>query len=301
MKRRPLLLLLSGGLGLAVIVGLFQLTRPRAASKAPDLAPIVRAPEAVAALGQLEPAGDVRKLAAPMSGFGGTPRVAELLVKEGDAIQSGQVLARFDNRRQIQADLDVVDARLRTLKAEIRLQRREVQRYTQAASVGAAALVLLDEKRDELLRFEGQFQEAQAERRKLLADLADSELRSPIDGLVLRVNTRVGERPGNEGLIEVGASQRMEALIEVYESDVNRIRLDQPVTLTSENGGLKGTLQGRVIRISPQVRQRQVLSTDPTGDADARVVEVRVKLDSESASRVKSLAGMKVIARFTAQ
>jgi len=53
-----------------------------------------------------------------------------------------------------------------------------------------------------------------------------------------------------------------------------------------------------VLRISPQVRQRRVLSTDPTGDADARVVEVRVRLAPESAARVSRLAGMKVIARF---
>ena len=50
--------------------------------------------------------------------------------------------------------------------------------------------------------------------------------------------------------------------------------------------------------ISPQVRQRRVLSTDPTGDADSRVVEVRVKLDNASAKKVSHLTGMKVIARF---
>ena len=50
--------------------------------------------------------------------------------------------------------------------------------------------------------------------------------------------------------------------------------------------------------ISPQVRQRRVLSTDPTGDADARVVEVRVKLDQSSVEQVSRLTGMKVIARF---
>jgi HlyD family secretion protein len=41
-----------------------------------------------------------------------------------------------------------------------------------------------------------------------------------------------------------------------------------------------------------------VLSTDPTGDADSRVVEVRVKLDYASAKKVSHLTGMKVIARF---
>ena len=299
--RRPALLLLTGGLGLAVGLGLLQLTRRQAAVQPQVPSPVVRAPEAVAALGQLSPAGDVRRLAAPISGFGGTPRVAELLVSEGESLQKGQVLARFDNRPQIQADLAGVQARLRTLTAEIKLQVREVQRYAKAAQVGAAALVLLDEKRDELLRLQGEQQQAEAEKRKLMADLANSELRSPLDGVVLRIHTREGERPGVDGVIEVGASQAMEALVEVYESDINRVRVGQPVALISENGGFKGTLSGSVLAISPQVRQRQVLSTDPTGDADARIVEVRVKLDPQSAQRVRSLAGMKVIARFSAQ
>jgi len=90
-------------------------------------------------------------------------------------------------------------------------------------------------------------------------------------------------------------------LIEVYESDINRIAVGDPVTLVSENGGFDGSLRGRVERISPQVRQREVLSTNPTGDADARIVEVQVTLDRASASRVARLAGLKVIARFQGQ
>ena len=65
-----------------------------------------------------------------------------------------------------------------------------------------------------------------------------------------------------------------------------------------EYGGFSGRLTREVVRISPQVRQRRVLSTDPTGDADARIVEVRVRLSPESAAKVSRLAGMKVIARF---
>ena len=76
------------------------------------------------------------------------------------------------------------------------------------------------------------------------------------------------------------------------------MKLGQSVKLVSENGGFSGSLQARVIRISPQVRQRAVLSTDPTGDADARVVEVRLALDSADANKVRDLAGLKVIARF---
>lgn len=126
----------------------------------------------------------------------------------------------------------------------------------------------------------------------------NTELRAPIDGTVLRIQARPGERPGDEGILELGNSERMEAVVEVYESDIGRVRLGQSVRLTSENGGFDGTLTGQVSRISPQVRQRELLSTDPTGDADARIVEVRVRLDPEDARRVQDLTGLKVIAKL---
>ena len=90
----------------------------------------------------------------------------------------------------------------------------------------------------------------------------------------------------------------MQALIEVYESDIDRVFINQNVQLTSENGGFEEVLLGKVIRISPQVKQRKVLSTDPTGDADARIIEVLVELNQESIDLVKGFSGMKVIARF---
>ncbi len=259
---------------------------------------VVQPLRAVAALGQLEPAGEVRRLAAPLSSFGGTPRVLLLRVREGDEVKKGQVLAVFDSRPRILAELDVIKARIATIEIEIVMKQKEVSRYQEAASQGAASMVLLEEKQNQLQSLKGLLQQSLAESRGLEVDLEDSELKTPIDGVVLRIHTQEGERSGNEGVLEVGANKIMEALIEVYESDVNRVQIGQKVELISENGGFRGKLFGHVQRISPQVRQRKVLSTDPTGDADARVVEVRVSLDAESASMVTQLTGMKVIARF---
>lgn len=289
----------AGTLSILVIAGTIAfLQRPTTVVAQAPQAESPRPPEAVAALGRLRPLGEIRRLAAPVSGFGGTPRVSKLLVNEGDTVTRGQVLAVFDSRPQIEADLEALDAQIRTIETEIPLRRREVARYAEAAKVGAASMVILEEKQNALTLAERKRIELIAERRSLEADLVDSELRSPIDGTVLRLHTRVGERPSNDGVLEVGASQSMEALIEVYESDINRIAVGDPVTLVSENGGFEGRLTGRVERVSPQVRQRKVLSTNPTGDADARVVEVQVSLDRDSARRVSSLAGLKVIARF---
>ena len=288
-----------GVLGAAVVgAGVWITRRPAPDAPLAAAAPKVRAPEAVAALGQLKPAGEVRRLAAPVSGFGGTPRILALLVNEGDQIRKGQPLAIFDSRPQIEAEIAEVDAQIQSAAIEVELQQREVSRYAAAAKVGAAAMVAYEEKQDELRRFQREGVELIAKRRSLETDLAESELLSPVNGTVLKIHSRVGERPSSDGVMEVGASQSMEALVEVYESDINRISIGQPVTLTSENGGFQGTLEGRVERITPQVRQRQVLSTDPTGDADARIIEVDVVLSPESAQRVTQLSGLKVIARF---
>ena len=288
----------------AVAAGGWFLLRPKASElQSTPVVPVQTSPakaEAVAALGQLEPAGDIRSLAAPTAGIAGTPRIAALHVKEGAVIQRGEVLATFDHRQGLLADLEEINAKLRSLEQQIALQTVEVSRFQKAAEWGAAERVLVDNKREELIRMQGQRSEALASRKGLQTDLALSQLISPIDGLVLEIHSREGERPGSDGVMDVGASQKMEAKIEVYESDVARIQLGQIVRLTSENGGFKGNLNGQVIRISPQVEQRAVLSTDPTGDADARVVQVDVALDPADAKKVMRLAGLKVIARFQA-
>ncbi|WP_254967051.1 HlyD family efflux transporter periplasmic adaptor subunit [Cyanobium sp. CH-040] len=266
------------------------------ASPPPAAAP--NRPEPVAALGRLDPSGEVHQLAAPISGIGGSPRITRLLVQEGSRVQAGQLLAEFDTGPPLKAQRELLDARIANLRSRLAVQSRDIARYRELARNGAIPGTELDSRENDLLALRGLLQEAEAERRKITADLVLTELRAPIDGTVLRVHARLGERPGERGVLELGASERMEALIEVYESDVDRVRLEQPVLITSESGGFSGSLRGRVTRVSPQVRQREVLSTDPAKDADARIVEVRVALEPQDAQRVRDLTGLRVIARM---
>ena len=254
--------------------------------------------KAVAALGQLSPSGEIRQLAAPIGQFGSTPRITELLVTEGDFVKKGDILAIFENREKLIADLEKKKNLIDTIDLEISLKEDQIKRYEMALENNAYAFVQLSQRKDELLKLKKQKINITGDKKNIEIDLFNSKLRSPIDGFVLAIKTRVGERSKNEGILEIGSSQNMEALIEVYESDIDRVFISQNVDLTSENGGFKKTLKGKVIRISPQVKQRKVLSTDPTGDADSRIIEVLVKLDKESINLVKNYAGMKVIAKF---
>tara|TARA_B100000700_G_C15044982_1_gene857419 strand:+ start:2629 stop:3483 length:855 start_codon:yes stop_codon:yes gene_type:complete len=254
--------------------------------------------EGVAALGKLNPLGDVRKLAAPTSGKGGTPRIFKLLVEEGDYIVSNQILAIFDNRSKLEADLAVEIAKSNILTNQLNIQKRELIRYQALVSNKAVPVINLEEIEDEIVILKGKKEQILSSINAIKIDLEQTQLKSPINGVVLQILAREGERPDSSGVLKVGANQLMEALIEVYESDIDRVKTGQEVDLISENGGFKGSLKGKVSLISPQVRQRRVLSTDPTGDADSRVIEVRVKLDNVSAKMVSHLTGMKVIARF---
>ena len=50
---------------------------------------------AVAALGQLSPSGEIRQLAAPITQFGSSPRIVEILVKEGDFVKKRRCSCDF--------------------------------------------------------------------------------------------------------------------------------------------------------------------------------------------------------------
>ena len=260
-----------------------------------DFIPVI---DAVAALGQLSPAGEIRQLAAPITQFGSSPRLYQLLVKEGDFVKEGSVLAIFENRKKLVADLEKKNNLINTNNLEIALKEDQIKRYELAVEKSAYSLVQLSQRKDELLKLQKQKIINVGDKKNIEIDLFNSKLRSPIDGYILAINTRVGERSKNEGILDIGSSQNMEATIEVYESDINRVFISQNVELISENGGFTKTLKGEVIRISPQVKQRKVLSTDPTGDADARIIEVLVSLNDESIKLVINYTGMKVIAKF---
>ena len=77
---------------------------------------------AVAALGQLSPSGEIRQLAAPISQFGSSPRIIEILVKEGDFVKKGDILAIFENREKLISDLERNKNLINTINDEISLK-----------------------------------------------------------------------------------------------------------------------------------------------------------------------------------
>lgn len=133
---------------------------------------------------------------------------------------------------------------------------------------------------------------ARASLHKAQADLEQVYVRSPQAGVVLDVYTRAGETVGNDGIIELGHTQQMVAIAQVYQSDIGVVKPGQQATVTSS--ALPEALHGTVERIDAKVQQQEVVNTDPSSNIDARVVEVTIRLDEASSAIAQTWTNLQV-------
>ena len=306
--------LLLAGVTLAVLAtGLlaFRFLRPEGEEHAPDTPPVATVLQGegegeagdlpvtryVAALGYIEPRGQVRRLAGANNGPS-PARVAELLVQEGDTVTQGQRLAVFDGMPRLRAERQVLQAQTESLARQLELSRSEEKRYADLVATGAVSHDSLDQRRRTTERLAGDYAETRAQLQVVDADLRDGVLRAPMAGTVLEILTREGEQPSDSVVLELAQTEFMEVVAEVYETDIGQIRPGQQALITSEHGGFSGELSGQVREISRQVNRRDVFSSDPADAVDARVVEVRIALDPPASQRVRDLTRMQVLVRI---
>jgi HlyD family secretion protein len=127
---------------------------------------------------------------------------------------------------------------------------------------------------------------------KAQADLDLAYVRAPKDGQILKIYTFPGEVVRNEGIADMGQTDQMYVVAEIYETDVTQVRIGQQASITSEAFSEK--LQGKVTQIGLQVRKQGTFSTDPVADVDRRVVEVKIRLNPGEAKQVKGLTNLQV-------
>jgi HlyD family secretion protein len=227
----------------------------------------------VGALGRIEPQDGVRRVAGPARP---SAVVAELLVEEGKQVTAGEALAVLDAHaadaaRVARAEAELADARAAFARVDPLVRQR----------------VLAEALRDEERR---RVAVAEADLALARADWALDTVRAPVAGRVLDVHARAGERIGPAGLLELGRTDVMYAVAEVYETDVATVRVGQRAVVRS--AAFDPPLTGRVERVGLQVRRQVLLADDPTADVDARVVEVHVRLDD--GTRAAALSNLEV-------
>ena len=208
------------GLAVAALLGvgawLASSGRLASLAAAPAGPPPVSAPPAhgsgaIAALGRLEPKDGVRRIAGPAQMVA---VVGELLVDKRDRVQRGP-----GDRPPRRDGAPRGGAGPRRGPASQR-RRPSSTRHLELHKGN----VISDSKRDEL---QLALDVARADVQRAEAELERNRVRSPIDGQVIAVHARDGERVNGEGIVELGRTQEMYAIAEVYETDIGRVRLGQ--------------------------------------------------------------------------
>jgi multidrug resistance efflux pump len=217
-------------------------------------------PAAITALGRVAPKDGVLRLAGPSQS---SVVISKLLVDKGDHVEAGQVVAVLDNYAAASADL----ARVR---AELDHARSEFDRLDQLYRDKVVSLSERDNWRMRVNMLDAERQHAEVE-----LDLAN--VRAPIAGQVLEVHSRAGEKVGPDGILELAKTDQMYVIAEVYETDIDWVRVGQRATISSR--ALPQAVQGTVERIGLKVGKADVLGVDPVAQTDARVVEVEIRLD----------------------
>lgn len=130
------------------------------------------------------------------------------------------------------------------------------------------------------------------------ADLEEAQVRAPVAGQILRINTRVGEQVNTaQGIVELARTDEMYAVAEVPEIDIPRVAVGQRATIVSEYETFRGEIQGMVEHVSLRVgnpSEPDLSGNDPTTDQNSRVVLVTVRIDATDVSRVAALTDIQV-------
>jgi HlyD family secretion protein len=231
-------------------------------------------PSRVTALGRIEPKDGILRIAGPSRP---SVVIAKLLVEEGDRVQVGQPLAELDTVTSDEAAVAKARAELRNAEAELgRLRPLIAQRIVSQETLDTAQLHV---------------DTARADLAAVQSVLDQDVVRAPAAGQIVKIYARRGERVGPAGLAELAQTDEMFAVAEVYETDVGRVKPGQRATVRS-SAFAGGELAGKVDRIGMKIGKQDVLDTDPVAKTDARVVEVRVRLDD--AAKAAALSNLQV-------
>ncbi|MDX1353324.1 MAG: HlyD family efflux transporter periplasmic adaptor subunit [Thiomicrorhabdus sp.] len=169
--------------------------------------------------------------------------------KMGDSFRKGQILVRLDCR--------VYEAQLSKVQSEVKLadlKLKNAKKLNELRSIGALEVALS----------EAELEKARAEMQIARINAQRCYIKAPYDGKVVKVLVNEQERAGQEPLIEVIGTKRLQAEIIIPGKWVKNIKLNQKVNLSIDETG--------------ETVEAKVTGLNPTIDGVSQTLEVRAEL-----------------------
>jgi len=179
--------------------------------------------------------------------------VTEMLMAEGDRVKKGDIIARIED--------DDFRIALERAEAAYNLARAEYGRDKSIYDKGVIPTATLDSNRTRL-------QQARADYENAKLQLSRTEITSPMDGIIRRMDAKVGlQLSVGDPVAEILEVDRMKGVVGIPESDVTAVRGLENVDLTIQ------ALDDKIIR-----GKKHFLSPSP--NSTARLYNLELEIDN---------------------
>lgn len=280
------------GIGLAILVGgagIYAIRQNQTQAPPAEQTFVVPEIKTVTALGRLEPKGEVIKLSAPTSVQGN--RVDQLLVKEGDIVQAGQIIATMENRDRLQANLK--EAQQQVIVAQSKLA--QVQAGAKKGELVA--------KQADITRLQaemaGDMQTQQAEINRLEAQLAgetaaqtatikrlEAELKGQRNLLKATVNRTAAEKRNAQANVARYENLYKEGVISSQEVDTRRLSAE---TTTQQLIETQANQNRTIATLEQQINEAQANRTKLISTLQQQIKEAQANYNKTLASRKQQI------------
>ncbi|QSX31343.1 efflux RND transporter periplasmic adaptor subunit [Shewanella cyperi] len=164
--------------------------------------------------------------------------IESIKVEEGEKVHKGQVLATIDAKRQ-QYDLERSEAEVKIIEQELnRLKKMNNKEFVSA---------------DQMAKLEFNLQAAVARRDLAALQVKESQIVSPLDGVVAKRHVKAGNMAREfEELFYVVNQDELHGIVYLPERQLAQLKLGQSADVFTSNNQLHA-VNAKVLRISPVV------------------------------------------------
>lgn len=196
--------------------------------------------------------------------------VRETLVQEGDAVHKGQVIARFDTA-DLRARLTSQDASVDEAQAKLAMAQKNRLSNETLLKQNYISQNAFDTTNNSVELATASLKSANAQHQIAQLALADTEVKSPVDGIISKRSVQAGDKVSPDtALFGIVNLSQLTLEAQVPSSEIPRVKIGQQVNFHVDGFGTRN-FSGKVARINPatEAGSRSMLVYIAVGNFDA--------------------------------